>query len=268
MEENEAVVTEGIEAAVDVPEETVESEPAEDDSPSSENEPTSTESDGSEEPASSDEPEDLTEEEKSSLSDKTNKRIRYLAEKVKRYEEAQGVGLSGAAQTSQPESALPWMQKPEVSREVTQEEYERELTEKANTVVKAQMAEYERRQRIRDDVRLVEQTYEELNPESDNYDEKLSDMLGKQFSKIAKADPSASLADYVEEVMSLRESGKNAGKSEVSAKVVQQAANQALSPKGESEPTEGSSEDELIKLRKEGKISFDEFERRIEELGK
>lgn len=266
MEEQEAVETDILDDASAEIEEAVESEPAVDSSPLSEIEPTQTGSEETDSPASEEAPEELSDEEQGSLSSKANKRIRYLASKVRQLEEAQGQGLSGAASLPPAENVLPWQQPVPGPREVTEEQYRQELTREAEMVVQARMAQYERKQKLREEVRNLEQVYDELNPESETYNEELSNTLGDQFKKVLKGDPSASLQEYVDRIMALRESGKVAGKSEVTAKVLQQAANQAVPPKGEAGVTEGSTEDELIRLQKEGKISYEEFERRVEEL--
>lgn len=272
MEENQvAVLGQEAEATAETSSPAVESETTVDESPSSEEQPTQTESEGTEEQASSEEPESLTDEEKSSLSSKTNSRMKYLAGEVKRLREQVGEGLYGVStsQAPQPTSGLPWdNQELSEPREVTQDEYEQDLAKKADVIVKARMEQYERKQKLAADIRLLEDSYPELNQDSDRYDKELTDMIVDNYRKISKSDPSTTLASYASSIMSVRERSREDGKTEVTSKVVQQAAQQAVPSGGEPVTSEGSSEEELIKLRKEKKISFEEFERRVRELGK
>lgn len=264
MQENEAVIPDGEEVATEAPEEAVESDTSADDSPSSETEPTQENGGTTNEPASSEAGTVENIEEQGSLSSKANKRYQQLANENRRLREKLGEGMYGVHE--QP-AALPWANQPAAEPyEITEDQYQRDIAQRANAVVDARMREYERKQRLSEDIRTLEATYSELNPESDRYDEELTNKLVKQFKLVSKGDPDVRLSEYVEDVMALRERGREEGKSEVSGKVLEQAARQAVSAQGEPSPTESSSEEELIKLRREGKISFAEFERRVEEL--
>lgn len=275
MEENNTAVTvESTEATAEVEEAPVESETTADESPSSEQEPTSTGSDENEELASSEEDSEESGDELSSLSPKGQNRFQRLANENRRLRERLGEGMYAAATTEgqKPgaiESSLPWAnQSVSEPREITEEQYKQDIAAEADKVVQERIAQYERQQRLKDDVRTLESTYDELNPDSEAYNKDLSDLLAKQFLDVRKGNPDASLSEYVENIMSLRERGREEGKSEVSGKILKQAAQQAVAPAGDTTSTEGSLEEELIKQRKEGKITFEEFERRIEELGK
>lgn len=266
MQENEAVIPDGAEAAAEAPEEAVESGTSADDSPSSETEPTREHEGGAEGQASPEVNADDEPGEQGSLSSKANKRYQQLANENRRLREKLGEGMYGVHE--QP-AALPWANQPAAEPyEITEDQYQRDIAQRASAVVDARMREYERKQRLSEDIRTLEATYGELNPESDKYDEELTNRLVKQFKLVSKGDPDIRLSEYVEDVMALRERGREEGKSEVSGKVLEQAARQAVSTQGEPTQTESSNEEELIKLRREGKISFAEFERRVEELGK
>lgn len=267
MDENQlAVDSPGVEAAAEIPSEAVESVTTEETSPVTEDKPTQMGDEGSEEPASSESTPDLTEEEKSLLSSKTNSRMQFLAKEVQRLR-----SLTEQNQQQPEYNPLPWMNQEKVSdepREITQEEYEKDLTSKADALVKSRMEEYERKSQLKADAEYLEKEYPELNPESSEYDKDLTDMIVETYKKISKSNPNERLAEYATKMLYLRERGREAGKSEVTNKVIKQAATQAIPTGGDqSGRTEGSSEEELIRLRKEGKISFQEFERRVSELG-
>lgn len=271
MDENQqAVNVDSGEATAEPIETAVESETTVDESPSSEQEPTHTESEDTEEPASLEEYEEMTDEQISSLSSKAQRRYQQLANENRRLREQVGEGMYKAMQPEDTPAltALPWQNQQAEERIITEQDYQRDIAAKADAVVKARMNEFQRTQQLKEDVRTLESTYEELNPESDSYDAELTDTIVEQFRYVSKGNPQVRLADYADKIMRLRERGRETGKSEVSKKVLQQAAKQAVTTQGEPAITEGSNEEELIKLRKEGRITFDEFERRVQELGK
>jgi len=214
------------------------------------------------------ETEELTEEDEKLLSERAQKRIRQLSEKAKRAEElekevdrlrstqeqrfTQTVGeprgyqqptvpASPVAQVSTPQSVptnLPWAENPDEERVVTPEEYKRELLSTADALVQARMSQYAKATEIKDDLERVERKYTELNPESPDYSEDLSVKLSNLFSTQLSANPQVRLSGFVDDIMSLRKSGEEKVKEQVSAKVVEQKSEEAILPKAvESEPT-------------------------------
>jgi len=209
--------------------------------------------------------EELTEEEVSSLSERAQKRFRELSQKAKRADEleAQVKGtpegehdkfLDALAPRQEaisptnapPVSPLPW-ETQEVPTEVTMEDYKRDVTATADAIAQARAADVEFRLRkeneIRGDEAKIARQWPELNPESSEYRPDLSNKLATIFKKQLYADKSARLYDLVKTVMEVRSSGVEKGKTEVTAKLVKQKAEEAVTPSAETGLPEEKPED-------------------------
>ena len=205
--------------------------------------------------------EDLTEEELKALSVKAQKRFRQLAAEAKRAkeleaqlkqrseEEPEKKFLAGIEEEPEPRTVssvsgyptgLPWETSEGGEREITLEEYERDVTQKADAIAQARVAQTEFRLRkeleIKDDYNKVIKKWDELNPESSSYNEDLSTKLAEIFSKQVRADPNTKLYDFVNSIMEIRQRGKEKGKEEVTAKLVSQKAEEAVTPSPETGP--------------------------------
>ncbi len=201
---------------------------------------------------------ELTEEDEKLLSDRAQKRIRQLSEKAKRADELekeievlrteqekrfvgsmdepfrQNQPTQDVFSPTQPATRgtpnLPWGENSEEERVVTPEEYKRELFSTADALVQARLSQYAKAQEIKADLERVEQKYSELDPDSSEYSEELSKKVSSLFEVQLRADPQAKLSRFIDEIMSLRKSGEDKAKAQVTAKVVEQKAEEAVSP--------------------------------------
>jgi len=202
------------------------------------------------------EPPDLSPEEKKSLSEKAQKRMQYLANKAKEASEKKPIEESSSpsenkflgaipqptavSQQFEGSQNLPWEQPPSEPQDKTFEEYERDVTQKADAIASARVAQTEFRLRkeaeIKDDYKTIVNKWDELNPESSSYNEDLSNKLAGIFEKQLRADPKTRLADFVNSIMDVRQGGKEKGKEEVTNKLVEQKAEAAVTPSPETGP--------------------------------
>jgi len=230
--------------------------------------------------------ESLTDEERKNLSDKAQKRYRHLNEKSRKAEERAAeleeqveklrtaqeekfVGgikpvSTGTPATPQTKAVsqdklgspttenLPW--EPKASgevREITEEDYKREVIQTADYIVRARLGQYEKSNQIKADLKDVESKYSELNPDSPEYSEEMSDKLSNLFKTQLHSDPNVRLKAFVNDIMSLRKSGEEKGKSEVTAKVVEQKAEEAVTPSEIAPPEDSSFEDMTLKEKEQ-----------------
>lgn len=108
---------------------------------------------------------------------------------------------------------------------------------------------------IQNDTTYVKETYPELDETSDDYDEALANKVTEWFNNAFEKQHQLrqkglsytypKLKDFVTDVMDIREKGKAAGKSEVSAKVAKQAATQPVT--GTVSSSKGKSIEDTIK---------------------
>lgn len=200
-------------------------------------------------PASTEKPADGGEsddEEMSQLSEKAQKRFRDLVDQKKKLEQEllqerknrllsqPGVGSKPASPTDNgskggsPTAPLPW----DGSREITTEEYEKAVEDKAQKIVQGELKKEKMLASIRTDVKSIEGDYAEYNPDSEHYDEALVVRTSEWFKVLHKQNPDLSLRAFVDELMSIKSKGATEAKSTITAKVAKQAATQALSPTG------------------------------------
>jgi len=230
----------------------------------------------------------LSEDDQRHLSERTQKRIRELNEKAKKaeeleveleelksrqedrfvkpYENAINKGLftddnsfqNTPFETSSNKS-LPWdMEQPQSEEKViTMEEYQKNVLNTADIIVQARMAQFNKANEIRSDLEKVESKYEELNPESDEYNEDVSNKISSLFETQLKADQNARLSKFVDSIMSLRKKSEQKGKDSVTTKMVEQKAEEAISPH-EIEPAPDKPFE---------KLSLDEKEKYLKEKG-
>lgn len=172
------------------------------------------------------------------LSEKAQKRFRQMNDELKRLKARENAQKFGPKPTSVPDSrqssskptALPWDTSANGPKEVTAEEYEAEVQAKAREAVKLELKNQQIVNNVTEDRKYLETTYAELNEESDDFDPVLAENVATWYKALFRTNPDIRLKDFVEEVMSLRTKGVEKGKSEVTATVMRQAAEQAISP--------------------------------------
>lgn len=197
--------------------------------------------------------EELSDDDISHLSRKAQKRIRRLADENKAMREQLRVGLDGLTatppyvQAQSQESSLPWDQQ----TEITVDDYEKAVVSKADAIARARIAEYESRQQLREDISQVKANYPELDPNSGEFDNDLANKVSAHYQRIAKAEPNARLVDFVEDIMSIREKAVEEGRTVTTAKVVAQAAQQAISPTSEGASSKVAESEALFEEAKE-----------------
>ena len=190
-----------------------------------------------------------------------NQENRFLGDAKPSYLKELGVQSSSASSQADPgqkSSRLPYETSGEGStssdtsasgeeRVITVDDYKRDVLQTADIVVQARLKQFAKANEIQSDLQKLESKYEELNPESDSYSEELSVKLSKLFNAQLKAEPRVKLETFVDDIMALRKGGEEKGKAEVTAKVVEQKAEEAISPSEVAPPPETSFEDMTLK---------------------
>ena len=123
---------------------------------------------------------------------------------------------------------LPW----DGDREITVEEYERAVEDKAQKIVQGELKKEKVVAALREDVSAVEKDYPEFKPGSPVYSEALVVRVSEWFKILHRQNPELRLKSFVDELMELKSKGASEAKTQITAKVVQQAATQALTPTG------------------------------------
>jgi len=199
-------------------------------------------------------------------SDRAKSRQHELAQKLRKTADEKDALLKRLSQY-EPEPyvkpILPFMPKPpSISgvRELSQQEYETEVSNKANQIVDLRVGQLEqkisRREQRATDIEYLEQRYPELKP-GEGQNKALTKKVISLYQKASVSNPDLSLADYVEDVMELRTSGQTEGREEASVQMARNEAEAPLTPTA-SKPRGLMNEAELEKALAEGKISAKE----------
>lgn len=250
---------------------TDESETSDEDSAPSEEKPSEEKVEADKEPAKKDaqpagEEDDFTEAEMAQLSKKAQKRIRSLAEKARKAdEELQKLKASpisdrqaalndvfGKPETeskieskdSKPIDKLPWEDEEEDDYDdngMTEEELDRRMQEKADETYRlnrqAERDEEENKQIIdtmRSDAVECEKHYPELDPEKDEYDGDLVDLIETNYLAALKVNKKLRLKDYTDNVMKVIRKRQVASNKATEEIIDDQANNQAIGPTSDS----------------------------------
>lgn len=203
----------------------------------------------------------LSDEEVQKLSPKAQKRFKSLSDRNKRLERENGFlkshikpDATPSPEPSTPANPLPWA-KPIV----TGEEEEPTPAEVAESTARATVQQELRNKQILDtfasDAKELESQYPELNPEHESYRPELVTKIAVWYRAQFKDNEELRLKDFVTELMSLRAEGIEQGRTEVTDKVVQQAAEQAIVSHGAA-PAASSTVEQAIGAAK----SIDELE--------
>lgn len=136
-------------------------------------------------------------------------------------------------------------------REISEEDYKRDVIQTADYIIRARLGQFEKSNEIKTDLKDVESKYPELNPDSSEYSEEMSNKLSKLFEAQLRAAPGTRLKTFVTDIMSLRKSGEEKGKAEVTAKVVEQKAEEAVSPSEVAPPAEKSFEEMTLEEKEQ-----------------
>lgn len=127
---------------------------------------------------------------------------------------------------------IPWQEEtpPAQERIITEEDYKRDVIGLADNIVRVRLNQYEKSNLIKNDLKDVEGKYSELNPNSVDYSEDMSKKLSELFEVQLRANPNVRLKAFVNDIMTLRKSGEEKGKAEVTARIVEQKAEEAVTP--------------------------------------
>jgi hypothetical protein len=196
-------------------------------------------------------------------------KLEGTSQKVTRAEEqdnfVSALDTPNSAVSAQPaqqlNQGLPWeTQTPK--EEITLDDYKRDVTLTADAIVQSRVAALEAKQakvdEIRGDYQKVVSKWDNLDPESSSFDPNLSKGIGKLFKDGLMRDKNIKLYDFTNSIMELRESGREQGKSEVTERLVQQKAEEAITPSAQggdepnvadvfSDPTKISEQEAILK---------------------
>jgi hypothetical protein len=156
-----------------------------------------------------------------------NARIRELNAKAKAAEEkAQSLSEKIAELTG---SVEPTNYVPQVTpgTEVTQEQYQNDISARADQIVQLRMKQKEVLDRVNEESRDSVKTYPQLDPSSEEFDHELSESISTATMAMISRTPTASVKKFVTSLMKpyLRSVGREVGKAQGEmAKQVTQAA--------------------------------------------
>ena len=196
-------------------------------------------------------------------SERAKSRQHELAQKLKAESEAKEAALKRlsryeAETYKAPE--LPFLKKPPTQsgvRELSQDEYEAEVSNKANQLVDLKIGQLEqklsRRESRASDIEFLETKYPELRP-GEKQNKFLTKKVISMFQTASEKNPDLSLAGFVEDIMELRSAGQTEGREEVIVERTRNESEAVLTP-SVSKAKGLTSEAELEKALAEGKIS-------------
>jgi len=119
--------------------------------------------------------------------------------------------------------------------EMTPDQYTKQVVGAANTLTDIKMNQFKadlaKVETYRDDLHYAEATYDILNPDkTEVYDKAASKKIAELYKKASAGDPSLRLKDFVDNIMSFRQEGRNEGMKEITPKVLKQQAEGAIPP--------------------------------------
>lgn len=119
--------------------------------------------------------------------------------------------------------------------EITPEQYQQDVVGAANTLTDIKLRQFTqnlaRVDGFKDDLHYVEAKYDVLNPDKpDAYDKSAAKKITELYQKASAGDPSLRLKDFVDNIMSFRQEGRNEGMKEITPKVLRQQAEGAIPP--------------------------------------
>lgn len=156
--------------------------------------------------------------------------------------------------TTPPWERDPVANKPEISMpqvkpgdEITPEDYQRHVNQQAEAIAERQIQaakiqmeqavwRQEQARQIDQTMAKIRETYPELDPQSNTYDQNLDEFLGSVIGKMGQID-AKTLAAQVDNLMSYRNSAISQGQAQGSQKLAVQAAQRALIPNAASQTT-------------------------------
>lgn len=196
--------------------------------------------DGEKPKADASKDDEFTDDDVKHLSEKAQKRFKQMNAELRRLkaqELSRNLGpkqqpVSDKRESLAKPSALPWDRKPAADgpKEVTDEEYQADVQAKAQEAARTVIRNEKIVNGVIEDRKYLEENHPELNQESEQFDPVLAEYIATTFKSLFKDNNDLRLKDYAEQVLSLRAKGVEQGKSEVTATVVKQAAEQAMSP--------------------------------------
>ncbi len=140
--------------------------------------------------------------------------------------------------TPQPQNfGLPPWEVPQTQpgAEISPEQYQQQVVGAANTLTDIKLRNFTQNlakvDAFKDDLHYVESQYDVLNPDKpDAYDKSASKKITELYRKASAGDPSLRLKDFVDNIMSFRQEGRNEGMKEITPKVIRQQAEGAIPP--------------------------------------
>lgn len=156
---------------------------------------------------------------------------------------------------------------PPPEAELSYDQLDQYITQKADQLVNLRLS-----QKSQEDLRLrsfekgvtsIESKFKELNPDSDEFDTTLSSTVTKLYRKASKDNPDVDVYDFVQSIMSIRDSGAEKAVSEIKKETVMKEATSAITPSTEKTATTTDAE-KLEEGLKTGKISAKEAEKYLQ----
>lgn len=214
---------------------------------------------------------------KEDLSERGQKRIQQLAnERNAAVSSLREIAVNEEEQSAgQPqEQTPPWMQRDpmrDLGPEVTPDQYRNHVRSEADRLVQLRMQQYhqsqQREKALDQDINYLEKEYPELA--GDIEDKRLASSLErakKNYSLALRANPDARLKDFIEPIMEARSGGLETGRETASASLAEQKKQGAVTPSTTTSADHQSSEDQVMQMLKEGKITAKEAEEQYPDL--
>ncbi len=223
-------------------------------------------------------PQQIEGEHEEGYSQRASKRFQDLANKVRTKSE-QVKSLRERLQEVEQKEQQPWdvyKQNPEFgalggppgpgeTRELTWDEYQRDVQGAADKLVNLRLQQYEQRRKrdeqLRNDVNKVERQYPELDKNSERFDPRLSEKVTKLYVDAGGPNSGVPLSEFVENIMEVRNSSRVEGQKEATQTLSRQNSESAVTPGTSSGDQRVGSDEQLSEAIKSGEISLEEAEK-------
>lgn len=167
----------------------------------------------------------------------------------------------------------PWISQipvPEPGGEITPDKYREDVFNTAQTIVQAHIADKDRRDTVRDNLRDDMSYLEKSYPEAfDSDDKDLKESFRKShenFLKAAKADPNVRFRDFAEPILKARSQGVEQGRDTASARLAEQKAEAAVKSDASKSSKRVTSTEQLEKMIANDEITPEEAEKQYPDL--
>lgn len=164
-----------------------------------------------------------------------------LAEKIAEYTGS----LDSSAQAPQYNSAI------QPGSEISLDQYEQDISRKADAIVQFRLKQNEVINRINAESQEAIKANPQLDPDSDEFDEELSESITKATIAFARVNPTESIKKFVDGLMKPYKNSINKGVAQAQENIAKQVSQAALRPTQVKMPEKTAEEKSIEELEKE-----------------